>query len=93
MGLVVGDSLLVVDATVQGEVEAEGEQSHAATLRHGARFAPGARDGVRLHSAAARTLRHRGWWPRAVHRVQLWQPGERPEMRQEIVEGDAGLAI
>lgn len=30
---------------------------------------------------------------RAVHRVQLWRPGERPEMRQEIVEGDAGLAI
>jgi alkaline phosphatase D len=30
---------------------------------------------------------------RAVHRVQLWGPGERPELRQEIVEGDAGLAI
>ena len=30
---------------------------------------------------------------RAVHRVRLWQTGERPKLRQEIVEGDAGLAI
>lgn len=30
---------------------------------------------------------------RAVHRVRRWAPGERPELRQEIVEGDAGLAI
>jgi alkaline phosphatase D len=30
---------------------------------------------------------------RVLHRVPLWQPGERPRMRQEIVEGDAGLAI
>jgi alkaline phosphatase D len=30
---------------------------------------------------------------RAVHRVPLWRSGERPELRQEIVEGDAGLAI
>jgi alkaline phosphatase D len=30
---------------------------------------------------------------RAVHRVRLWSAGERPELRQEIVEGDAGLAI
>ena len=30
---------------------------------------------------------------RAVHRVRLWQAGERPELRQEIVEGDAGLAV
>jgi len=30
---------------------------------------------------------------RAVHRVELWRAGERPKMRQEIVEGDAGLAI
>lgn len=30
---------------------------------------------------------------RAVHRVQLWRAGERPVLRQEIVEGDAGLAI
>ena len=30
---------------------------------------------------------------RAVHRVRLWTAGERPELRQEIVEGDAGLAV
>jgi alkaline phosphatase D len=30
---------------------------------------------------------------RAVHRVELWRAGERPNLRQEIVEGDAGLAI
>jgi len=30
---------------------------------------------------------------RAVHRVRLWRTGERPKLRQEIVEGDAGLAI
>src|SRR4029453_7833326 len=32
--LVVGDSLLVVDATVQGDVDAEGQESHAASLSH-----------------------------------------------------------
>ncbi len=30
---------------------------------------------------------------RAVHRVSRWTTGERPQLRQEIVEGDAGLAI
>ncbi|HET8692565.1 MAG TPA: alkaline phosphatase D family protein, partial [Steroidobacteraceae bacterium] len=30
---------------------------------------------------------------RAVHRVRLWRAGERPELRQDIVEGDAGLAV
>ncbi|MBS0385303.1 MAG: hypothetical protein JSS00_08135, partial [Proteobacteria bacterium] len=30
---------------------------------------------------------------RAVHRVRAWRPGERPELRQEIVEGDASLSI
>jgi len=30
---------------------------------------------------------------RAVHRVELWRAGERPKLLQEIVEGDAGLAI
>jgi alkaline phosphatase D len=30
---------------------------------------------------------------RAVHRVKLWQKGERPELVQEIVEGDASLSI
>lgn len=30
---------------------------------------------------------------RVVHRVPRWAPGERPEMRQEIVEGDVGTAI
>jgi hypothetical protein len=32
MCLVVCDSLLVVDAAVQGEVDAEGQESHAASL-------------------------------------------------------------
>lgn len=30
---------------------------------------------------------------RVVHRVALWNPGEAPELRQEILEGDPGLAI
>ena len=30
---------------------------------------------------------------RVIHRVARWAPGERPEMRQEIVEGDVGLSI
>jgi alkaline phosphatase D len=30
---------------------------------------------------------------RVVHRVALWRPGERPQMRAEVVEGDAGLSI
>jgi alkaline phosphatase D len=30
---------------------------------------------------------------RAVHRVKLWQKGERPDLHQEIVEGDASLSI
>lgn len=30
---------------------------------------------------------------RVAHRVSLWQAGERPELRQEILEGDPGLAI
>jgi alkaline phosphatase D len=30
---------------------------------------------------------------RAVHRVNLWQKDERPELMQEIVEGDASLLI
>jgi alkaline phosphatase D len=30
---------------------------------------------------------------RVVHRVPRWAPGERPEMRQEIVEGDVGTSI
>ncbi|MEJ0061489.1 MAG: hypothetical protein WDM79_18860 [Terricaulis sp.] len=30
---------------------------------------------------------------RVVHRVALWAPGERPQMRPEVIEGDAGLAI
>jgi hypothetical protein len=32
--LVVGDSFLVVDAAVQGHVDAEGQESHAASLSH-----------------------------------------------------------
>jgi len=30
---------------------------------------------------------------RVVHRVSRWAPGERPQMRQEVVEGDVGTAI
>ncbi|HEY6986016.1 MAG TPA: alkaline phosphatase D family protein [Rhodanobacteraceae bacterium] len=30
---------------------------------------------------------------RAIHRVRLWRAGEHPELRQEIVEGDAALAV
>jgi alkaline phosphatase D len=30
---------------------------------------------------------------RVVHRVPRWAPGERPQMRREIVEGDVGLSI
>ncbi len=30
---------------------------------------------------------------RVAHRVALWKPGERPRMRQEVLEGDPGLAI
>jgi hypothetical protein len=32
--LVVGDPLLVVDAAVQGDVDAEGQESHAVILGH-----------------------------------------------------------
>ena len=34
MCLVVGDSLPVVDAAVQGDVDAERQESHAASLSH-----------------------------------------------------------
>jgi alkaline phosphatase D len=30
---------------------------------------------------------------RVVHRAPLWRPGERPELRQQIVEGDVQLAV
>ena len=30
---------------------------------------------------------------RVAHRVSLWRPGERPHLRQELLEGDPGLAI
>ncbi len=30
---------------------------------------------------------------RVVHTARLWQPGERPRLKQEILEGDPGLAI
>jgi acetyl-CoA C-acetyltransferase len=30
---------------------------------------------------------------RVIHRVPRWAPGERPEMRQEVVEGDVGTSI
>ena len=30
---------------------------------------------------------------RVVHRVSLWKPGEHPLLRQDILEGDPGLAI
>jgi alkaline phosphatase D len=30
---------------------------------------------------------------RVRHEVPLWRPGERPQMRQTVLEGDAGLAV
>ncbi len=30
---------------------------------------------------------------RVRHRARLWKPGERPELQQEIVEGDVGTAV
>ena len=30
---------------------------------------------------------------RVVHRVARWAPGERPQMRREVLEGDVGLSI
>jgi alkaline phosphatase D len=30
---------------------------------------------------------------RVVHRVARWGPGERPQMRREVLEGDVGTAI
>jgi alkaline phosphatase D len=30
---------------------------------------------------------------RVRHRARLWQPGDKPELRQEIVEGDVGTAV
>ncbi|MGE0184106.1 MAG: alkaline phosphatase [Parvularculaceae bacterium] len=30
---------------------------------------------------------------RVVHRVGRWAPGERPQMRREVVEGDVGLSV
>lgn len=30
---------------------------------------------------------------RVVHAASLWKPGERPVLRQQVVEGDAGLSI
>lgn len=30
---------------------------------------------------------------RVMHRVPLWQPGERPRLEQRVLEGDPGLAI
>ena len=30
---------------------------------------------------------------RVVHTAPLWRPGERPRLRQEVLEGDPGLSI
>jgi alkaline phosphatase D len=30
---------------------------------------------------------------RVRHEVPLWQTGERPQMRQTVLEGDPGLAV
>ena len=30
---------------------------------------------------------------RVVHTASLWKPGERPLLRQQVVEGDPGLSI
>jgi hypothetical protein len=31
--------------------------------------------------------------PDAIHQARLWRAGQRPELRQEIAEGNVGLAI
>ncbi len=30
---------------------------------------------------------------RVVHTASLWKPGERPKLRQQVIEGDLGLSI
>jgi alkaline phosphatase D len=30
---------------------------------------------------------------RVVHTAQLWRPGERPQLRQQVLEGDPGLSV
>ena len=30
---------------------------------------------------------------RVVHTARLWQPGERPKLAQQVLEGDTGLSI
>jgi len=30
---------------------------------------------------------------RVVHAASLWKPGERPLLRQQVIEGDPGLSI
>jgi alkaline phosphatase D len=30
---------------------------------------------------------------RVVHTAKLWQPGERPKLAQQVLEGDPGLSI
>jgi alkaline phosphatase D len=30
---------------------------------------------------------------RVVHSAKLWRPGERPQLTQQMLEGDPGLAI
>jgi hypothetical protein len=30
---------------------------------------------------------------RVVHTASLWKPGERPVLRQQVIEGDPGLSI
>jgi alkaline phosphatase D len=30
---------------------------------------------------------------RVVHTASLWKPGERPLLRQQVIEGDPGLSI
>jgi alkaline phosphatase D len=30
---------------------------------------------------------------RVVHTAQLWAPGERPKLAQQVLEGDPGLSI
>ena len=30
---------------------------------------------------------------RVIHTAPLWKPGERPRLRQEVLEGDPGLSI
>ena len=53
-------------------------------------------DRVRLHPAPDHAQRTPDGGPlryRVVHTAPLWRPGERPRLRQHVIEGDPGLSI